>query len=80
MLWRGSILVKSFWYPGGFLHLNGHNFFDIWEFFCYYFIEYITYPFGLYLFFFLNAHDSQVWSFDGVAEFLHIPFKALVFG
>jgi hypothetical protein len=36
----------------------------------------ITYPFGLYLFFF-NAHDFQVWSFDGVSEFLHIPFTAL---
>jgi hypothetical protein len=21
-----------------------------------------------------NAHDSQVWSFDGVDEFWHIPF------
>jgi hypothetical protein len=35
------------------------------------------YPFGLHLFSFLNAHDSQVWSIDGVAEFLHIPFTAL---
>jgi hypothetical protein len=34
------------------------------------------YPFGLYLFFF-NAHGSQVWSSDGVTEFLHIPFTAL---
>jgi hypothetical protein len=33
-------------------------------------------PFGLYLFFF-NASDSQVWSFDAVAESLHIPFTAL---
>jgi hypothetical protein len=22
-------------------------------------------------------HDSQVWSFDGVGEFLHIPFIGL---
>jgi hypothetical protein len=34
------------------------------------------YPFGLHLFF--NADDSQVWSFDGVSEFLHILFTALV--
>jgi hypothetical protein len=34
------------------------------------------YPFGLHLFSFFNSHDSQVWSFDGVAEFLHIPFTA----
>jgi hypothetical protein len=26
---------------------------------------------------FFNAHNSQVWSFDGVTEFLHIPFTAL---
>jgi hypothetical protein len=24
-----------------------------------------------------NGHYSQAWSFDGVAEFLHIPFMAL---
>jgi hypothetical protein len=30
----------------------------------------------LYLFSLFNAYDSQVWSFDGVAEFLHIPFTA----
>jgi hypothetical protein len=35
--------------------------------FCHYFIEYITYTFGLHLFSF-DAHDSQVWSFDGVTE------------
>jgi hypothetical protein len=34
------------------------------------------YPFDLHLFFF-NAHDAQVWSFDVVAEFLHILFTAL---
>jgi hypothetical protein len=33
----------------------------------------------LHLFSFFNAHDPQVWSFDGVAEFLHIPFTALEF-
>jgi hypothetical protein len=33
------------------------------------------YSFGLHLFFI--AHDSQVWSFDGVVEFMHIPFTAL---
>jgi hypothetical protein len=52
---------------------NGQNFLKIWEIFCY-FIEYVMYV--LYLLFF-NAHDSQVWSFDGVSEFLHIPFTAL---
>jgi hypothetical protein len=30
----------------------------------------------LYLFSF-SAHDSQLWSFDGVTEFLHIPFTDL---
>jgi hypothetical protein len=44
---------------------------------CYYFTEYVIYPFGLYLFPFFNAHDSQIWSFDGAAVFLHIPFTAL---
>jgi hypothetical protein len=28
----------------------------------------------LHLFSFFDDHDSQVWSFDGVIEFLHIPF------
>jgi hypothetical protein len=35
------------------------------------------YHFGLHLFFFFIVHDSQVWSFDGVTEFLHILFTAL---
>jgi hypothetical protein len=47
--------------------------------FCYYFIEYVIYPFGLHLFSFVNAHDSQGWFFDGVSEFLYIPFTALEF-
>jgi hypothetical protein len=47
------------------------------KFLCYYFIEHIMYPFGLHIFSFFNAHDSQVWSLDGVTEFLHIPVKAL---
>jgi hypothetical protein len=34
------------------------------------------YPFGLHLFSFFNACDSQVWCFDRVAEFLHSPFTA----
>jgi hypothetical protein len=76
MSWGSSILVKSVWCPRGFLYLNGQNFLDIWEVSCYYFIEYVSYPFGLHLFFF-NAHDSQVWSFDRVAGFLHIPFTVL---
>jgi hypothetical protein len=45
--------------------------------FCYYFIDFITNPFCLDLFSFFNAHVSQGWSFDGVTEFLHIPFTAL---
>jgi hypothetical protein len=43
----------------------------------YYLIEYVMLPFGLYLFSFFNSYESQVWSFDGVAEFLHIPLTAL---
>jgi hypothetical protein len=31
----------------------------------------------LHLFSFFNAHDFQVWAFDGVAEFLHILFRVL---
>jgi hypothetical protein len=34
------------------------------------------YPFGLHPFSFFDAHDSQVWSFDGVTEFFYIPFAA----
>jgi hypothetical protein len=52
------------------------NFLEIWEIFCYYFIEYIMYPFSLHLFFF-NDHDSQVSSFDRVVDLLCIPFTAL---
>jgi hypothetical protein len=77
MLQGGSGLVKSVWCPGGSLYLNGQNFLKIWEIFCYYFIEYVMYPSGLNLFSFFNAHDSQIWSFDGVSELLHIPFTAL---
>jgi hypothetical protein len=65
------------WFLGGFLYLNGQNFLKIWKIFCYYFIEYDTYPFDLHLFSFFNAHDSQVCSFDEVSEFLHIPFISL---
>jgi hypothetical protein len=75
MLWGGSTLVKTTWCTGGFFYLNGQNFLEIWEIFCYYFIEYIMYPFSLHFFF--NVHDFQVWSFDGVTEFFHIPFTAL---
>jgi hypothetical protein len=32
--------------------------------------------FGLHLFSF-DAHDLQVWFFDVIADFLHIPFTAL---
>jgi hypothetical protein len=39
-------------------------------------ISYIANPFCLDLFSFINAHDSQVWSFDGVGEFLCIPLTA----
>jgi hypothetical protein len=77
MPWRGSILVNSVWCPGDFLYLSGKFFLEIWEVFCYYFVEYIMYSFGSHLFSFFNAHGSQVWSFDGVAEFLHITFTAL---
>jgi hypothetical protein len=43
------------------------------------FIEYIMYSFGLHLFSFFNAHDSQFGAFDGVTKILHIPFTALEF-
>jgi hypothetical protein len=76
MLWGGSILVKSVWCPGGLFYLNGQDFIEIWEIFCYYFIKYVIYPVGLYLLSFFR-NDSQVWSFDRVSELLHIPFTDL---
>jgi hypothetical protein len=69
MPWKGSILAKRVWYLGIFLYLNGQNFLEIWEVFCYYFIEYITFLFDLHLFSFFNAYDSQIWYFNGVADF-----------
>jgi hypothetical protein len=33
--------------------------------------------FCLHIFFFFNAHNSQVWSFNGVRKFLHILFTTL---
>jgi hypothetical protein len=70
MLWGGSACC-----PGSLLYLNGKNFLEIY--YCYYFIDYITYPFGLHLLSFFTAHDPLVLSFDGVAELLHIPLAAL---
>jgi hypothetical protein len=32
---------------------------------------------GLHLFSFFSAYYYQIWSFDGVTKFLHIPFTAL---
>jgi hypothetical protein len=52
--------------------------FEIWEIFCYYFVEYITYTFGLQFSFF-NAHDEQVWSFNGIAEFFMFILQLLSF-
>jgi hypothetical protein len=34
-------------------------------------------PFCYHLFSFFNAHDFQVWSFDGGGEFLYVPFAGL---
>jgi hypothetical protein len=70
------ILVRFVWYPGGFLYLNRQTF-SRFGIFKNYFIECIIKAFCLDLFSFFNAHDSQVWSFDGVGKFLHIPFIAL---
>jgi hypothetical protein len=75
MPWGGSNFIRSEQCLGGFLYIDGQNFLWIWEILFYYFIEYIMNPFGLYLFSF-NAHDSQVWSFDGITEFFYIPFIA----
>jgi hypothetical protein len=73
MPWRCSILVKSVWCPGYFFYLNEQLFLNIWGIFLLFF-EHVIYPFHLVSF---NAQDSQVWTFDGVTEFLHIPFAAL---
>jgi hypothetical protein len=35
-----------------------------------------VYHFGLHLFSFFDACDSQIWSFKGVTDFLHIHFAA----
>jgi hypothetical protein len=43
----------------------------------YYFIEYIMNHFCLDLFSFFNAHDSQVWSFDGVNIILEFLARAI---
>jgi hypothetical protein len=59
-----------------FLYLTRHLFRETWEIFCYYFVEYIMYIFGLYSFS-LNAHDSQAFTFNGIVEYLYIPFAAL---
>jgi hypothetical protein len=77
MLWKGFTLVKSVWCSRGFLYLNVQNFLEIWEIFCNYFIEYIMYSFGLQIFAFYNDHDAQAGSFDGVIEFVHLPFISL---
>jgi hypothetical protein len=78
IIFHGEVLFwSSLFSIGGFLYLNGHNFLEIWEIFCYLFIEYIMNPFCLNLFSFFNGYDSQVWSFDGVGEFLYIPLTSL---
>jgi hypothetical protein len=60
MPWKGCVLE----------YLNGHLFPEILENFCYAFVEYITYIFGLHLFSFFNVYDLQ-------AEILHILFATL---
>jgi hypothetical protein len=67
MPWRGSGLVMLVWCLGDFLYLDGHLFLKIWRIFYHYFVEYVSYTFGLYLFSII-AHDLQVLSFDEVAE------------
>jgi hypothetical protein len=57
--------------------VDGHHFLENWEIFCYYFVQYITYTSGLQFFSFFNAHDLQVWSFDGIAEFLQVPITTV---
>jgi hypothetical protein len=58
--------------------MNRELFLEIWEMFCYYFVEYIMYHFGLYLF--SSSMPMILWlSFDGFAEFLHILLQILVF-
>jgi hypothetical protein len=39
--------------------------------------NFLFYRIYFHLFSFFNAHDSQVWSFGGVGEFLHTLFTAL---
>jgi hypothetical protein len=63
MPWKGFILFKSAKCLGGLLYLNRQFFLEIWEIFCFHFVEHITYPFGFQIFSFYNAHDSQIWCF-----------------
>jgi hypothetical protein len=44
MLWKGSAMGMSAWCPGGFLSLNGYLLLEIWEIFCYYFVDILRIP------------------------------------
>jgi hypothetical protein len=71
------IVLTIIWHGKDLFCLNRHHFLKIWEIFCYYFLDYITYTIVLYLFSFFDDHDSQVWSLDGVTDFLHINLLLL---
>jgi hypothetical protein len=76
MVCCGEVLFWSYLFDvleASFLYLDGHLFLEIWKVFCYGFVQYISCAFS----FFFYADNSQVWSFDGVTELLHIPFAAL---
>jgi hypothetical protein len=53
--------------------LDRHIVLEIWDIFCYYFVEYIKACSSSPS---LMANELQVWSFDVVSEFLHIPLSA----
>jgi hypothetical protein len=69
---QGEVLLWSYLFI--FLYLDGHRFLSFWGVSSYYFVEYISYAFGLYLFSSSDAHDLQDCFLDGITDIWHISF------
>jgi hypothetical protein len=72
--WYGEVLFWSCLIDVIKAYPYGHLFLKICLVFCCYFVGYVSYVFGLHLFFFFNAHRSWIWSFNGISGSMHIPF------
>jgi hypothetical protein len=46
------------------------SFLEFWGVSSYYFVEYISYVFGLHLFSSSDAHDLQDWFLDGITDII----------